>query len=278
MIGASSEVGGRVASTLASDGVAVRALVRRPEAIEPLRAAGVADVVLGDLADPGSLADAFTGMRSAFLMSSPVREQVALETAAIAAAEHAGTRHLVKISNLPVAGLDTGLHGNHRAIERRLDDSPIAATVLQPSFFDSVLLRQLELLRQHQLVLPTGSGRIAWIDPRDIADVAARVLADGTAYEGEVLRLTGPEALNGDDLAARLGARRLDPPLDDWRASVADSGMDRWLLDSTVHLFEAIQRGALADVSPDVEKVLGRPPRPIDDWIADVLTPALRQV
>ena len=29
----------------------------------------------------------------------------------------AGVEHIVKISNIPIAGLDTGLHGNHRAIE-----------------------------------------------------------------------------------------------------------------------------------------------------------------
>jgi len=43
---------------------------------------------------------------------------------------------------------------------------------------------------------------------------------------------------------------------------VAKTGMDEWLLGSTVHLYEAVARGALANVSPDVERVLGRPPVP----------------
>jgi hypothetical protein len=48
------------------------------------------------------------------------------------------------------------------------------------------------------------------------------------------------------------------------------------LVESTVHLYEAVARGALAEVSPEVERVLGRPPRPIDDWILDELAPLLR--
>ena len=55
-----------------------------------------------------------------FLVSSPTQDQVELETNAIEAAERAGVERIVKVSNIPIAGLETGLHGNHRAIERRL--------------------------------------------------------------------------------------------------------------------------------------------------------------
>jgi uncharacterized protein YbjT (DUF2867 family) len=147
--------------------------------------------------------------------------------------------------------------------------------VLQPSFFASVLARQLALIRQGKLVMPTGKGRIAWIDPRDIADVAAALLA-GDAPRGGTRQLTGPEALSADDLATRLGVRRLDPPLDVWRTSIIDGGLDPWLADSTVHLYEAVARGVLDNVSSAVADVLGRPARRIDDWIADQLAPMLR--
>jgi uncharacterized protein YbjT (DUF2867 family) len=276
VIGASSEVGGRITSALASRGVSVRAMVRRPEAVDAARAQGAADVVVADLQDSAALARAFTGARQAFLTSSPGREQVALETGAIEAAEHAGTQHMVKLSNIPIAGLDSGLHGNHRAIERRLADSPITATVLQPSFFASVLARQTGLIAKGKLVMPTGRGRIAWIDPRDVADVAAAMLTSKSPVGG-ALQLTGPEALDADELASRLGVRRLEPPLDEWRRALVGEGMDRWLADSTVELYEAVARGALGDVSPAVEQVLGRPARPIDDWIADELVPRLRE-
>jgi uncharacterized protein YbjT (DUF2867 family) len=275
VIGASSEVGSRTATALVARGVAVRAMVRRADAVDPLRASGVDDVVIANLADPTALTRAFDDVQRVFVMSSPTREQVSLEVNAICAAEAAGIAHVAKLSNIPVPGLDSGLHGNHRAIERRALDSPMDVTILQPSFFSSVLLRQLPLLRRGRLVLPTGAGRIAWIDPRDIADVATEVLLSGKPLGA--LRLTGPEAVDGDELAERLGVRRLDPPRAEWRTSLLDSGMDPWLVDSTVHLYDAVERGALDFVSPDVERVVGCPPRPIDEWIDEELRPRLEQ-
>jgi uncharacterized protein YbjT (DUF2867 family) len=277
VIGASSRVGADVARGLSAQGVDVRAMTRGADASMP---EDVGEIVRADLRDPASLLVACAGAQRMFLMSSPVTDQVALETNAIDAAEATGIEHIVKISNIPIPGLDTGLHGNHRAIEARLAASTLGATVLQPSFFASVLARQVGLLRKGRFVMPTGAGRIAWIDPRDIAAVAAAVLADPEPPAG-ALRLTGPEALGAADVADRISAATsrevalLQPPLDVWHDELRSSGMDPWLLESTVHLYEAVARGALADVSSEVERVLARPPRPLDDWIRDELVPLL---
>jgi uncharacterized protein YbjT (DUF2867 family) len=206
---------------------------------------------------------------------------VPLETNGIDAAERAGVEHVVKISNIPIAGLDGGLHGNHRAIEARLAASPVVSTVLQPSFFASVLERQLGLLRRGRFVMPTGDGRIAWIDPRDIAEVAAAVLAAADPVAG-AHPLTGPDALSAAELTERIARATgsslalLQPDLDRWHADLVAGGMDPWLADSTHHLYDAIAHGALAGVAPGVEHVLGRAPRPVDDWIGERLAPQLR--
>ena len=257
MIGATGELGRSVASDLAGrDGVEVRAFVRRPL---PGDAPKVDDVVVGDLRDRAALDRACAHVTSMFLVSSPTREQVELETNAIEAAEAAGVERIVKVSNIPIRGLETGLHGNHRAIERRLEASTCAAAILQPSFFASVIDKQRDVVAGGRLVLPTGAGRIAWIEPSDIAAVGAAALVRDD-LDGR-LHLTGPDALDGDEVAARLGVTRIDLPLDRWRDTVVASGLDPWLADSSVHLFEAIARGALAPTTDTVERVLGRPPR-----------------
>jgi (4-alkanoyl-5-oxo-2,5-dihydrofuran-3-yl)methyl phosphate reductase len=246
VLGASGDLGVRVLAALRARGVEHRALARRGNA------------TFADLGDPGSLDAAFTGGTRLFLVSSPVPEQVRLETNAIEAAERTGLERIVKVSNIPIPGLDRGVHGNHRAIERRLDASPVASTVLQPSFFTTVIDRQRALIARGRVVLPFGAGRIAWVDPDDIAEVAAVAL---TRDVDAPIRITGPEALDADEVAARLGVRRLDPPLPAWREAVVADGLDPWLADSTVELYAAVARGALAEVTPDVERVLGRPPK-----------------
>jgi uncharacterized protein YbjT (DUF2867 family) len=257
VIGATGELGRQVAGSLIGrDGVTVRAFVRR----QPPDGNGTfPDVLVGDLRDRASLERACSGVTSMFLVSSPTRDQVELETNAIEAAERAAVERIVKVSNIPIAGLESGLHGNHRVIERRLDESECATTVLQPSFFASVIDKQREQIARGRLVLPTGPGKIAWIDPFDIAAVAAATLVRSDV--NGPLHLTGPEALDGDEVAARLGVRRIDPPLARWREAVVASGLDPWLADSTVHLYEAVARGALAATTDTVERVLGRSPR-----------------
>jgi uncharacterized protein YbjT (DUF2867 family) len=257
VVGATGELGGAVASELRErEDVSIRAFVRRALAPEGPR---VDEVIEGDLRDAPSLDRACAGVDRMFLVSSPTPDQVELETNGIEAAERAGVERIVKISNIPVAGLDSGLHGNHRAIERRLSASTCAATFVQPSFFTSVIDKQSEVVAGGHVVLPTGRGRIAWIDPADIAAVAAAALVRDDL--DRPLHITGPEALDGDEVAARLGVKRIDLPVDRWRETVVASGLDPWLADSTVHLFEAIARGALADTTDTVERVLGRPAR-----------------
>ena len=216
------------------------------------------DGVVGDLSDPGSLDRAFRGVTRMFLQSSPVREQVALETNAIDAAERTGVERVVKLSNIPIPGLETGLHGNHRAIERRLLGSPVASSFVQPSFFSTVLQRQADQLAQGRMIMPAGRGKIAWIDPADIAAVAVEALTrDDLA---EPLHITGPEALDAAEVAERLGVQLVEPPMEQWRAAVVAGGLDPWLAESTVHLYEAVAHGALAGVTDTVERVTGQLP------------------
>ena len=120
VIGATGGLGARVVEGLVTAGAAVRTCTRRPFADAP----GGIDIRIGDLGDPESLAAAFTGAERVFLVSSPGPDQIVLETNAIEAAERVGCAQIVKVSNIPIAGLETGLHGNHRAIERRLAASP----------------------------------------------------------------------------------------------------------------------------------------------------------
>ena len=61
---------------------------------------------MGDLRDPAALARACAGVTSMFLVSSPTQDQVELETNAIEAAERAGVERIVKVSNIPIVGLE----------------------------------------------------------------------------------------------------------------------------------------------------------------------------
>src|SRR4029077_7778603 len=96
VIGGTGPLGAEVVRALTERGVPVRAVTRRLDAPRP----DGAELVTADLADPGALYAASAGAHRLFLLSSPRRGQVALETNGVDAAEGAGIEHIVKISNI----------------------------------------------------------------------------------------------------------------------------------------------------------------------------------
>ena len=112
------------------------------------------------------------------------------------------------------------------------------------------------------------SYRIAMVDARDIADVAAQVLVDPMPHTGNTYVLTGPEALNWSDVASALSKAC-------GRAISARYLSDRAFFEKfySSHVWlkqmQAYRSGAGEDVAGDIEIVLGQPPRSISKYAID---------
>jgi uncharacterized protein YbjT (DUF2867 family) len=267
LIGATGKIGQHLVPALTAAGERPTVLARNPDAARATLGDGV-DYLAGDLRDAGSLDAALAGHDVVYLANGQTDDQVALETAAIDAAVRAGVRRLVKISALGAqAGPEraTSVFGRwHARIEQHLASTPLAATVLRPNIFTANLLGSAGQIAQGQLFSTTGDGATAWIDPADIAAVAAAALLDDK-HAGQTYEITGPEAITHDELADRLSTV-LGHPVQhlriadaDFRAALEGFGMPQWTVDAYVELDAAIRDGAAGTVSPDVPTVLGRP-------------------
>ncbi len=112
---------------------------------------------------------------------------------------------------------------------------------------------------------PAGEGRFAGVAVDDVADVALTVLAEPDAHRGIVYDLTGPEALALHEVAGIVSAatgrtiRYHDESLDEAYRSRAAYGAPDWMVEAWVSTYRAIASGELARVSPDVERLTGRP-------------------
>jgi uncharacterized protein YbjT (DUF2867 family) len=123
---------------------------------------------------------------------------------------------------------------------------------------------------------PIGDGRVPFIDARDIAAVAAEVLVHPEAHAGKKYVLTGGEAVGYADLAAALttvtGRAISYRPIsmDEARARMVASGASTESVDAVLAI-AAYQKegGPTATVSPTVQRLLGRPPRSIGDFVRD---------
>ncbi|WP_218023302.1 hypothetical protein [Nocardia altamirensis] len=109
------------------------------------------------------------------------------------------------------------------------------------------------------------------VDPADIAEVAAACLLDNQ-HTGGVYELTGPEVITprrqAETIAAALGS---PVRFHDLTREEANAEMVRFvpaeLADDTLDIIGSPNPAEL-QISPDVERVLGRAPRPFADWVA----------
>ena len=146
----------------------------------------------------------------------------------------------------------------------------MAHTFLRDSFYLDVLPHFADA--QGVLRGPGGRGRLAAVARDDVADAAAAVLRDPADHAGAAYDLTGPEALGLDEVAARAGAvlgrqlRFVEENVEEAYASRRAGWPDaeQWQLDAWVSTYTAIADGSLERVSPDLERLLGRAPRTLE--------------
>jgi len=275
--GATGNNGSAAVARLAALGAPVRALARDAARAAGRLPAGV-EVVEGDLAEAETLARALDGCDHLYLIL-PVHER-ALEYVgrAVDAARAAGVQHVVRLS---AAGADPEapltLLRQHGSADRLLTDSGLGWTILRPgSFFQNLLMSAGFIRDAGEFYLPMRDARLAMIDTRDVADVAARTLT-APGHMGKSYHLTGPEAVSYQQVAEHLSEllgrpiHYVDVPPQAFLEGMLDSGVPRWDAEAISELFALVAGSGVQDVSDVVENVLGRPPRGLDRFLRDHL-------
>ena len=267
--GATGNIGRPLTRALAEAGQQVTAVSRHTAAVPD----GVRHVP-ADLAEPAGLKPALAGAKALFLLlSGDLHAAGASPAGIIRAAEAAGVRRVVLLSTQGVATRPFGATRiAMRALEDMLRESGLEWAVLRPGGFASNALWWAESIRARGVVAaPFGDIGVPIIDPADIAEVAAACLVDDQ-HTGGVYELTGPEVITprgqAEAIAAALGSpvRFHDLTRDEAKAAMSQS-MPAELAEDTLTILGAPNPAELR-ISPDVERVLGRAPRPFADWAA----------
>lgn len=270
--GATGDVGSKVVDLLIQRGDRPRVFVRDAAKARARFGARV-EVFVGDLADPESLTAALEGVDEFFLVNSgpqiPARDEAAAK-----AARATGVRHLVKLSSMDVQqGLAIGAW--HERGEAAVRASGVPVTFVQPTGFMSNLLAWAPSIKAEGVVrASTGDGRRAFIHSNDIAAVAVKALTT-RAHDGQSLPITGPEALTFGEVTAKIGAAIGKPlrfqPISDGEARERYSRISGSEEETEAHmaLWRAIREGRLATVTDNVERILGRNPIALDQWLVE---------
>ena len=275
--GATGTIGTYVLRQLQEKGADFRALVRTSGKAKTLNDKGISTAI-GDFDDLTSLHAAMEGVDKVFLLSVTSPEIPRLQSHVTDVAARHGIRHIVKISARGAnIDSDVGIHRFHAQAEGYIRESGIPFTFLQPEAFMQNLFFDRETIRDRgELFSQAGDGKVPMIDARDIAAVAVAALLN-EGHEGKTYVLTGPEAISYHDIAAALtealGKKVKYIPVTSVqsRSSMQEAGMPSWLVEDLVAVGKQHASGSVSDVSPDLNKVLGRQGITIGEFIRDYI-------
>lgn len=267
--GGTGTTGARVARKLAERGRPHRVASRRP----------VGDRVAFDWYDPSTHAGALSGTTALYLVA-PVGEPDPEPFMApfLERAAEAGVRRTVLLSGSPITPGTPGLGRVHT----RLGEVFGEWAVLRPTWFADNFTGdhlQARLAReQGEIVSATGTGRVPFVAAEDIAEVAVAALTDTVPHNTDHI-VTGPEPVGYDAVAEMLGGV-LGRPVRH-RSLTEDALAGRWTAEGMPPEFArllagldtAIAAGAEDRTTSTVQDTTGRPPRTLEEALAEGVRP-----
>jgi uncharacterized protein YbjT (DUF2867 family) len=256
--GATGNVGRPLVQALTEAGEAVRAVSRHAPASD-------AGHWTADLAEPDSLKPALEGADALFLLTAGGRPAELMDVA-----RAAGVRRVVLLSSQG-AGTRPDRYQPFIMFEAAVRESGLDWTILRPGGFASnTFLWAGQVRAERTIEAPFGDVGLPHIDPADIAAVAAVALPDGPT--GQTLQLTGPALVSPRQQAEAIGDA-LGTPVR-FVEQTRDQARERMLrfmpepvADATLDIYGS-PTAAEQRVSPDVARVLGRPPATFAAWAA----------
>ncbi|MEV0000420.1 NAD(P)H-binding protein [Streptomyces sp. NPDC050848] len=267
--GATGNVGRPLIATLAAAGAEVTAVSRRPLADLPEGARHVQ----ADLGRAESLREALRGAEALFvLLAGELLGPGESADTLLAVAKEEGVRKVVLLSSqITATRPGAASHFRLREFEEAVRASGLDWTILRAGGFASNAFAWAESVRSDRTVMaPFGDVALPVVDPADIAAVAAVALRE-EGHSGLVHELTGPVAITpreqADALADALGEQVTFVELTRESAFAHMSRfMEEGVVNGTLDIL-GMPLPSEQQVSPDVEKVLGRPAAPFSAWV-----------
>jgi uncharacterized protein YbjT (DUF2867 family) len=266
IIGASGTVGSELSRLLAAQGETVIKATSRQ--------AGAADQVQLDLVSQAGLKAAFDGIDRAFFLAPPGHaDQEALLAPLI---DEATARGLKKVVLMTAMGANADDNAPMRKAERRLEASGLAYNIIRPNWFmqnfNTFWLHGIQAAGQ--IFLPVGAAKGSFIDARDIAAVAARLIASD-AFANRDFDLTGARALDHAEVAVILTQATGKPIAftditpEAMLQGLLGAGVPRDYAAFLVLILSYFKAGYAERTTDAVQQITGQGPRTIEQYARD---------
>lgn len=292
VLGATGNTGHVVAKTLLSRGQKVRVVGRSAERLQPLAAEG-AEVFVGDATDGPTLARAFRGADSAYVMVPPNLSsnnfrafQDRVNDAIAAGVQNSGIRNVVSLSSIgadkpsgtgPIVGL-YNLEQRLNSIER------LNVLHLRAGYFMENTLPQVAVVR----MMGSVSGpirpdlKLPMIATRDIAAAAADALLLGEIQGKQTRELLGQRDIDYREVATIIGKAIGKPDLgyvqapdEQLRPAMMQMGMSANFVGLILEMAAALNSGYIRALEP--RSATNTTPTSYEAFVEEEFAPAYRQ-
>ena len=260
--------------------VNIRALVRDKSKAEDIAAKGI-NILLGDYDDYPSLVAAFKGVEKLLLISgSDIMKRSRQHENVIRAAREASVRHILYTSFQRVNDTETSpiamIAKAHVETEKLIKSSGMAYTILRNCLYlDAMAMFLGDKVLETGVFFPAGNGKAAFTLRKDMAEATAVILS-GTGHENKEYLFSNIESVSfaeiADTLSGIMGKTIVytDPGTEDFRNTLKKAGVPDMFIGIQAGFGEAIRQGEFAATSNDLEKLLGRKPVSIKDFLTSV--------
>jgi uncharacterized protein YbjT (DUF2867 family) len=269
--GATGNVGREIIKRLYRAGVPVRAAVVSPVNAENLPVP--VPWVIFDFTNPATYPAALAGVEKMFLLRPPHLADVKRDIQpTLEYAAEVGVKHIVFLS---LIGAEKNRFVPHGQIEKLLQRGTVPYTLLRCGFFmQNLSTTHRQDVQDGDIFIPAGRGKTAFVDVRDIAEVAAKILTE-SGHEQKVYLLTGSAAYDYGEVASLI-SQILDRPIQYRNPSLPHFIWRFWrrghplrYVSVVAVIYLTTRLGMAATIMPDMRELLERDPISLSQFIRD---------
>ncbi len=270
--GATGNTGSLLVPALLKAGVDVRVFVRNEAKAKPLKDLG-AEVVSGDLDEPGTILPAVKNVDKIYLLTWNGETQLKQAENVINAAKYEGVPYIVRHSMWGPENSRIIKQGDK--IEEMIKSSGLQWTLLKPTFYMQNTMMAAQTISSGGVIYwDMKDGRLGMIDVRDIADSALAVIT-GEGHEGKSYILTGPGAISFNDVASTFSrvldkeVKYVNVPGEAALQSMTRMGVPQWIAEGYVELSEGFSKNFANSTTENVKILTGHSARSFEQFAKD---------
>jgi uncharacterized protein YbjT (DUF2867 family) len=292
ILGATGNVGGKIAALLAAKSEPVRLISRSADRLRPLVGKNVT-AFTGDANETEFLVKAFTDVDAVFALIPPnpkapefMRHADTIGRSIARALEIATVKYVVFLSSIgaELASEETGpIKGLHNMEERLNRIKGLRVVHMRAGYFMENLLWNIDLIRSKGI---TGSAvrgdlKIAMIATKDIAEYAVERLVKRDFTGSSIHYLLGQRDLTLTEASGIIGSKISKPglpyimfPYDEAQKAMIATGLSPDMSRMYVEMARAFNEGT---IKAEVRTKKNSTPTPIESFCDEVLVPVFSQ-